>query len=233
MTKSRRKRSSILVRIIPEEELGPNFYSNLKHGLINQFEHEAKILLHMMNSLHNILAEKSQSLNEPLDYEGLLHVQIDRHTLIEGMTLVDEYIGQILHHYQIRKMNLSIPEVRNYTKVDEGIKECLNGISLPGKIDRLKSRISHYRALRNQYAHYKYGIFSFSANHESFESFLSTLDGIELQESQHCYIDGKAGVFLPYSISSGKYIGAFFSESKKFIEALLDFLFPTKKQNGC
>ena len=43
MTKSRRKRSSRLVRVIPEEELGPNFYSNLKHGLISQFENEEKL----------------------------------------------------------------------------------------------------------------------------------------------------------------------------------------------
>ena len=112
MTKSRRKRSSRLVRVIPDEELGPNFYSNLKHGLISQFKNEVKTLLYMMTNLNNILAEKSNSQKKPMEYEGVLHVQIDRMTLIEGMTLVDEYIGQVLHHYQIRKLKRSIPEIR-------------------------------------------------------------------------------------------------------------------------
>lgn len=145
------------------------------------------------------------------------------------MTILDSYIGQALHHFQLRKLEIEPQKIKNYSKVDEGITECLKGKDFPKELDKLRIKINHFRTLRNQFSHYKIGVFSFNAKQESFESFLKELEGIDLKESFHCFIDGKAGVLLPYSLSSGKFLETFLQESDTFMKALVEYLFPTEE----
>ena len=131
-------------------------------------------------------------------------------------------------HYQLRILNKQLNEINNFSEVEKGLNLFLKGENFNQKFERIRSKIKHFRTLRNQFAHYRYGVFSFSANYESFESFLKNLPGIILGESMWAYLDGKAGVFQPYEISSNLFNKEFRNAAFEFYERLIEILLESK-----
>lgn len=219
MTKSRKQRIQRVYRVIPTEEMGPNFISNLKHGIIQRYEYHLKALDEGFKEIHSSIGRKPE--------KSILHSQISRFHLIECLTTFDSSVNNVLHQHQIRNLDKRGNEIQEFSKVEDGLNKVLKDKEIPKELDNRNSNMKHYRALRNQFGHYPYGFFFFSANHESFENFLLRLSGIETGRSEHIIMDGKAGVYLPYQINSNHYIYDFYKLSIEYLNILTDFLFPT------
>jgi hypothetical protein len=228
MTKSKKKRESMLARTIPNDDLGPNFYANLTHGLVGQLKFELSHLLQLNLQLHDRISSQRIPLKPDVEFTNQQHERADRSTLIEGMIIVDSLLGEILSQYQVRKLSVPKEKIQEFSKPDDGLKDLLKQqkIKIPQALATERENLNNFRRLRNQFAHHKIGQFVFSAKLEPFERFLNNLEGIELQNSMHVTIDGNAGVFVPYNISSGKFIYTFQSNSIEFITLLMNFMFP-------
>lgn len=220
MTKSRRKRPSQLVRTIPMEELGENFIGNLTTGLKSQFENSIEFAKGRFIQLHHSNESGSLAANKTI-----CHYQLDRGEAIELFVVFDGYLNQLLFHYQLRILGIPADKVDTFSKVEEGIKTFLNKLDVPGQLDSQYTKLKHFRTLRNQFAHYNHGTFYFQAKHESFETFIKKLDGIELGHDEWCFIDGKAGVKIPYNFTSGNFNGELSKTMISFYKDLVDFLF--------
>jgi len=227
MTKSKRKRESILVTKDNEIVSHPNYYINLKHGFYNEFVYELKIYEDSMQFLHYAITDFSKVKELDIIQTNKLHNHILRSTLIESFVILDNHINNALHFFQLRKLERPPNKIKHYSRVDDGLNEFLKVIEIPKELDSARNTITNYRNLRNQFAHYKNGIFAFNATQESFESFLQKREGFQLHNSFHCYIDGKAGVILHYEILSKKFISEFYIESQNFMLMLLEYLFST------
>lgn len=227
MTKSKRKREPILVTTVKEILEDPNFYTNLKHGLFNEFVNELKTNEDSFQLMHNAITDFSKVTELEVIQTNTLHHHILRSTIIESFVILDNHINIALNIYQLRKLEIHPNKTKQYSRVDEGLNEFLKVKDIPKQLDSIRNTITNYRNLRNQFAHYKNGIFVFNANQESFESFLQNRDGIQLHDSFHCYIDGKAGVILRYEIMSKKFVNDFYTDSQSLMLMLLEYLFPT------
>ncbi len=233
MTNYGRNRSARFIKMLPIDALGPNFFRNFKVNSKAYFKTELDRLISFNYHSHDLLDSNYKILKEANDPNlteiakeyGEMHSNIERHTLIESMILIDSYIGQFLNQYQKRILELPREDMRDYSEPDNGINACLKGVKTSSEFDKSRMRIKHFRALRNQFAHYKIGYFFFRTTHESFESFLRQLKGIDLGKSEFCSIDGKPGVFLTYRIVSGEFISEFYQDAIKFISLLLETLF--------
>ncbi len=218
-----RKRIVRLVRTIPTEEI-PNFYENLKAGLLEQYKNKLGSHLNSIHSIHELINKEAIDFNkvnknnkELRQQENLrfniFHQKIDRSALIESVIILDWSISETLDHFQTRKLNKKSEEMKDWQKIEDGLNEYLKGWGLPKEFQSQRSLIKHFRGLRHQFAHNPIGIFSFEAREESFESFLKNLEGINLEDSYHALISGKAGVVIPYNLNSGKFLENFFTES--------------------
>ena len=219
MTNSKRKRSSNFVRIMPKEEMGPNFTTNFKFGILDKYKYDIYNSNNRFIDLHNSLGE--------FQVKALSHSYISRFQLIESLLLFDNAVNELLYFHQIRNLKIDKKNVQSFSKVEDGLKKYLIQKEMPKEIEIKNSIIKHYRALRNQFAHYPYGGLFFSADHESFESFVLKLKGIKTFQSKHVMIDGKAGVYLPYQIESYIYIQEFYELSILFLSMILEYFFPT------
>jgi hypothetical protein len=236
MNNSKRKRAFIAVRTIPvtDEEM-PNFFKNLKEGLLGEYKNKLGLQLRLTKDIHSLIDEKlkdfgednqnNQKQKKQSQYLSIAHVKISRSALIESLTMLDEMVGQALYHYQLRKLKRRVEEIRNWQRIEDGLNECLNGFETPSEFKSCRFLMQSFRMLRHQFAHNPAGIFSFTAEKENFESFLVSLKGIKLGTSCHVYIDGKSGVFICYSIESDEFLIKFFNESVKFYSMLLEILF--------
>jgi len=218
MTTSKRKRRVILVRTIPVAD-SPEFRKKLKVSLLETYKNQQETHLRIMSSLHLLIKDSSSEV----------HQKLDRGILIECITILDENIGQALHHFQLRILKREPDQTIDYQDAEDELKACLPK-SVPSQFQSQRSIIRNFRSLRHQFAHRSSRAFSFLANKDNFESFLRKLDGITLGESFHVLINGKAGVLIPYQITSDKFLPRFYSESVAFLSMLLGILFPTDEK---
>lgn len=236
MSNSKRKRAFIVVRAIPVTDEGmPNFCKNLKEKLLREYKNKLGLQLRLTKEIHSLIDEKlkgsggdnqiDQKQKNQLQCLSIAHAKISRGALIESFTILDEMIGQALHHYQLRKLKRIDKEIRNWQAIEDGLNDCLNGFKTTNKFKSWRSLMQSYRTLRHQFAHNPMGVFSFTAKKESFESFLISLKGIKLGTLYHVCIDGKPGVFICYGIESDEFLIKFSNESVTFYSMLLEILF--------
>ncbi|MDD5691727.1 MAG: hypothetical protein PHP10_00960 [Candidatus Omnitrophica bacterium] len=243
MSNSKRKRAFIPVRTIPlaDEEM-PNFCKNLKEELLREYKNKLGLQLRLTKDIHSLIDEKlkylegdnqnNQKQKNQSQCLSIAHAKISRGALIESFTILDEMIGQALHHYQLRNLKRIDKEIRNWQEIEDGLNGCLNGLKTTNEFKSCRSLMQSYRTLRHQFAHNPVGVFSFTAKKENFESFLIGLKGIKLGTPYHVCIDGKAGVFICYNIESDEFLIEFFDESVKFYSMLLEILLPTDTEKA-
>lgn len=221
------KRETVLVRMMDEKELGPNFLANMKHGTVNIYSFQVDSYLLSMSELKNSVSSNPKSFEHlPLN-STRLQQYIDRNSLIECMSTLDDSINALLNQYQIRSMGRKTNEAIHYDRIEDGLKECLKSVGTHKSFQKSRDRMRNYRILRNQFAHFKYGTIGLPKKKFNVESFLEKLDGIELLKAFHSLIDGKQGVMINYEISSPAFLHNFRDESVEFLKMLAETLFPT------
>jgi len=238
MSKSKRKRQSILAREFSIDEL-------LKNGLvipdhIKDMKNPRKHFFledynNSLGQLSSSISALSNLIGNPVDYPDevkqpqMLYNQIfiARSMVIQYFVILDSFIGKLLC---FRQSDQGVPssEIKNYTEIKVGLKELLLQEEKNSVFEKMNSRIDHYRVLRNQFAHYPAGTFQLGANKESFESFVQHLKGIncDSKNGYHVFIDGKPGFTLPYSSSSGEYLNDLIETGTKFIHVLSEIFLP-------
>ena len=229
----------MVVKTIPTEKIF-NFYENLKAELLGRYKKKLKTHLDIMLGIHKLIDSNAKEfdskckkkLNQQIEHFRFTrsHQQIDRSTLIESVIILDSSINQSLHNFQLRKLNKKPEEIKEYSKVEDGLNKYLKELVIPLQFEKKRSIIKHFRVLRNQFAHYPIGMFFFSAEQGNFESFLKSIEGIDFKNSYWIDINGKAGVAIPYNINSNKFIEKFSTDSIIFFSMLVEILFPTKKK---
>lgn len=227
---SKRLRNGLAFKLMPIESLGPNFWANLKHGLLDNYQASAR---HILDNFHGLdqylLFLRSQNVDEfSISNQGS---QNARSALIELVILYDSCISTMMRHYQIRCQSQELNEIHIFSSPEDGLSQLLKGVDLTSEFQSLRNRMLLFRQLRNQFAHFPLGTFIFSAKQDNFESFLKGLDGIILQGNFHCLIDKKPGVLLQYSIHSPNFVIEFFNNSCQFIELLIKVLFEDLNPN--
>jgi len=216
--------------MLPKRDL--NFYRNLKIKLFKQLEKEIKAYLEITTFIHIAIDKelRKTKIIEPNQQINVLdlaksHVLIDRSALIESVNLLDASINHALHDFQLYKLNKEREKIIKYSQVEKGLNECLKNILLSKKFENKHTLIKHFRVLRNQFSHMTMGVFYISAEQENFESFLKKLEGIEINDSWWILINGKAGVAIPFEITSSKFLEKFLEESLLFFAMLLELFF--------
>jgi hypothetical protein len=236
MTNSKRKRKAIFARRGNINELEgfelPEHLKNIKnpqkHFCSLDFNNEVGKLFAMISELSNVIGNPTIHEDERkqafIFYEQMF---IARGTVIEYFVILDRFINRILALYQFN-LGIDGDKSEDFTEVDEGILKFLPKENLPIGFDSVYSRMKHFKVLRNQFSHYPYGYFSMGANKESFESFLGTLKGIKLDSDggYYVFINGKAGIHLPYHCESSDYLLDLHGTGAKFFNLLLDIFLP-------
>lgn len=238
MSKSKRVRKAILTARISIEELKKhgsiipedykNTQDNRKQYCLEYYRNLLYPLHDNLTSLTNLILSTNKILNDDNYVEVLNNeIFIIRSVVIQYFVVLDSSINQLLYHRQTDQGKNS-SEIQNYSEVDKGIKEHIMLEERTAEFEKLYSKINHFRTLRNQFAHYPYGMFILTANKESFESFLEKIDGIETdaERGYHCYIDCKQGFLLPYSISSNEFVNNLLKTGTDYFKVLLDIFLP-------
>ena len=238
MSKSKRKRKSVLVRKFSVEELKkrgieiPEHIRQLKnprkHFCLEDYKNLMNPLLNSISSLSNLTGNPINQNEKSKQIELYINqIFIARSAVIQYFVILDHMINRILFLHQSEQGKIG-ESIRNYSEVDKGLKEFLKPKEKPKEFEKLYSRVKHFRTLRNQFAHYPHGNFSLNAKRESFESFLEGLEGIETdpKKGYHCYIDGKPGFQLPYTSSSSDYLNDLFKTGTDFFKVLLEIFLP-------
>jgi|GEM_PF-4114830 len=231
MTKSRKKRSVIVVRTISVKD-SPSYYKELKTKLFEKLNKELRAYLDITTNIHRIIdseLQKAKSLesDQLSNYANLVksHALIDRSALIECVIILDSSINQALYNFQLQS-NSESEKLISDSKIEEKINECLKNISLTPEFENKRTIIKYFRELRNQFAHSPMGMFFIKAEKESFESFLKKIEGIEINKSWWVSENGTAGVAIPFKITSNLFLENFFKESLVFFVMLVELLFP-------
>jgi hypothetical protein len=232
--KSNRKRQAVYATKIDLKKSGievPDHIKSLKdprkHFRKEEFNAKVVSLMENLNNLQRLLenALKNEQSISNVDYNNLLTFNY-RSAVIQYFVILDETINSILTQHQF-EIDVPLDETRHYSKVDDGINDFLPQEDRPPLFDKKYSRIKHFRVLRNQFAHFSEGAFILDAKQESFESFLSNLEGIELTTKGgfHGYLDGKPGMSLPYQFNSGEYVHTLLQDGAAFLQELMDVFF--------
>jgi DNA repair exonuclease SbcCD ATPase subunit len=236
---SKRKRQVIMSARINIEEAGivvPEHIKKMKNPRklfrLEEYSSNLDSLKINLNNLIQIL-ENARNAKPPIDpeiYNRILSFNL-RSSVIQYFVILDEMINSVLTQHQ-RELNITNDKIEYYERVDIGINKFLTQENRSKDFEQNYSYIKHFRTLRNQFAHYKEGVFCLVANQESFESFVNKLEGIDFltKGGYHCYVDGNPGMMIPYTTVSGEYVHSLFDEGTNFYTALLDAFFPDPKE---
>jgi hypothetical protein len=234
MSKSKRKREVVYARKFKIGEDGIQVPEHLKalgdprkHFRLEEYKSNVGILIGNLNNLYSAL-NIAKHHEEPIPVDAFNNLTLFnlRNGVIQYFVILDEMVNSILTQYQ-SDLRITSDKIENFEKVDEGIKKFHPEEKRSSDFNKQYSRIKHFRTLRHQFAHYKYGFFYLEAKQESFESFLNNLDGITLttEGGFHCYINGKPGMILPYQIENDEFFHQLLKEGTNFFKLLLATFF--------
>lgn len=239
MSKSKRTRKIVLACKFNPTELGIEPTEHIKKmknpqktAILDYYKNQIDPLIKVTQKLSQLVGEPTNQPDREKQIEAFnSQVFIARNSVIQYFVVLDNAIGYLLTQYQ---SNLQIPsdQIENFTEIDIGIGKFLPKEKITPEFDKIYSRLKHFRTLRNQFAHYPNGIFCLEAKLESFESFLKTLDGFTLDNEggYHCYINGKAGIVIPYSSNSSEYIFNLMQTGTSFYKFILEMLFSNENK---
>lgn len=226
MSKSKRLRYAYYCKEIPESKERTN--KSIADRLISfyylRFGQIEDTRLYLADLFNKIAEEPDVKTIKQLRSSQVLLIKAE---VIEYFVLFDEHLNAYLYELQ-RRLGVPSIECESFDKVDEGLKKFFPDLIQDINLNKLYTRIQHFRNLRNQFAHYSYGQFVLSANQESFESFIKTLEGIEIpiKEGLAIRLNSKAGFILEYQFSSNQFTIELMKTGSEFYEALVNKTFP-------
>ena len=226
-----RKRFVNPVRDINMERTS-DFFENIKKNLLK--EYEKKILqnfavgkeMHVL--IENIKRDESLSEEQNELKKSFLHQTIFKAIFIECVSSLDLLIKSALSEYQVEKLNIERSEMKYWQKPEKGIDTLLAINILPEAFKVKRSFIKNFRTLRHQFAHNPLGVFSFEDGSNDFEEFIENLEDVKIDKSFWADKGKKVGVFMPYILTSAKFLDKFKEESLLYYSMLLEILFPTE-----